>query len=258
MDWQIDNKIANGIALLGSTTAIIMWLAPVRDVWTAPYSIYRLESTENVATGFGFMAGTFNCILWNMFAATRLDTMMVPFIVNSAGFLLNFSFISCYFYYGEAKARRETRNQLLVMLFVTALAIIVWVMQKDNTMVGYFAAFVNVLMLFGPLAAAGDVIRSRSAKGLSLLPLIMTLLSSMVWFSYGLYIKEIPAMIPNALGVIFGILQLILYAWARRQEHKIIEEISIDDEFQPVSGRRPDAALRQRASSLGVIIAEGP
>lgn len=258
MSWEIDLRVANAIALVGSATAIIMWLAPVRDVWTAEYSIYKSKSAENVATSFGFVAGTFNCILWNMFASTRLDTMLVPFIVNSVGFCLNFSFVSCYYWYGELSERSEVRNQMLLMLFVTALSIIFWVVEKNNDIVGYFAAFVNILMLFGPLAAAGDVIRSRSSKGISLLPMIMTLVSSIVWFSYGLYIKEIPAMIPNALGVVFGILQLILYAWARNQERKLLDDDILDEEFEPVSGRRPSLSQRQRVASLGSLIAEGP
>ena len=136
MSWEIDLRVANAIALVGSATAIIMWLAPVRDVWTAEYSIYKSKSAENVATSFGFVAGTFNCILWNMFASTRLDTMLVPFIVNSVGFLLNFSFVSCYYWYGELSERSEVRNQLLAMLFVTALAIIFWVVEKNNDIVG--------------------------------------------------------------------------------------------------------------------------
>jgi hypothetical protein len=65
MSWEINNHIANGIALGASLLTIIMWLAPVRDVWSAPYSIFRLKNTDSVATGFGFVAGTFNCILWN-------------------------------------------------------------------------------------------------------------------------------------------------------------------------------------------------
>jgi len=257
MLWQIDNRIANGIALLGSITAIIMWMAPIRDVWSAPYSIYKLRSTENVATAFGFVAGIFNCVLWNMFASTRLDTMLVPFIVNSIGFALNASFVICYLVYGDSKARRETRNQLLLMFFVTAAAIVMWVVEKDNESVGYLAAFVNVLMLFGPLAAAGEIIRAKSSKGMSLLPMIMTLLSSIVWFSYGLYIKVIPSMIPNALGMIFGVMQLVLYCWAKAQDRKMLYEDILGEEFQPVSGVTTPSG-RQRVASLGSLIAEGP
>jgi len=258
MDWEIDNRVANGIALVGSATAIVMWLAPVRDVWSAEYSIYKTKSSESVATSFGFVAGTFNCVLWNMFASTRLDVMLLPFVVNAIGFCLNFSFVICYYWYGTPGDRSEVRNQMLLMLFTTALASIFWVVEQDNEIVGYFAAFVNILMLFGPLAAARDIIRSRSAKGLSLFPLIMTLLSSMVWFGYGLYIKVIPSMIPNALGIVFGISQIILYTWARNQERKLLIEEIIDDEFQPVSGRRPSFSQRQRVASLGSLIAEGP
>ena len=136
MSWTIDLRVANGIALLGSFTSIVMWLAPVRDVWTAEYSIFKSKSTENVATSFGFVAGTFNCILWNMFAVTQLDTMLIPVIVNSAGFLLNVSFVACYYAYGEDKQRREVRNQLVLMILTTALAIGSWILEKDNEMVG--------------------------------------------------------------------------------------------------------------------------
>jgi len=245
---------------VGSATAIVMWLAPVRDVWTAPYSIFKSKSTENVATSFGFVAGTFNCVLWNMFASTRLDTMLIPFIVNSAGFLLNVSFVICYFAYGEGKQRREVRNQMAVMLLTTGLAIGGWVHEGDNEVVGYFAAFVNILMLFGPLAAANQVIRQRSSKGMSLLPMLMTLLSATVWCLYGVYIKVIPSIIPNALGVLFGILQLALYGWAKGQDRKLLEQDTLDEEFQPVSGRPTSGSLRQRASSLGLhhVVAEGP
>jgi len=226
MSWEINNLIANEIALVASFLTIVMWLAPVRDVWTASYSIYSTGTTDNVATGFGFVAGTFNCILWNLYAYNRLNTMLVPFVVNCVGFFLNISFVLCYFIYGSPKARRETRNQLIAMLIITGICVGIWIAQNSNNIVGYFAAFVNILMLFGPLAAAADVIRARSSRGLSLLPLVMTLVASLTWLAYGVYIKEIPAMIPNGLGVVFGIAQIILFAWARRVEKKSTERRS--------------------------------
>jgi solute carrier family 50 protein (sugar transporter) len=239
MSWVIDSQVATYIALVASTLTIIMWLAPVRDVWTAPYSIFRAGNTENVATGFGFVAGTFNCILWNLYAYNKLDIMFVPFVVNTAGFFLNISFVLCYFCYGDSKARRETRNHLLAMLFVTAVAAGSWWAEGNNEPVGYFASFVNVLMLFGPLAAARDVIRSRSARGLSLLPLVMTLVASLVWCSYGVYIQNIPAIVPNGLGILFGILQLVLFAWAKNQEKKGLGGIGDEEEALPNDGFEP-------------------
>jgi len=262
MSWEIDTHIADYIALAGSVTVIVMWLAPVRDVWTAPYSVFKTGTTDNVATGFGFVAGTFNCILWDLYAYNRLNTMLVPFVVNCVGFLLNISFVLCYFTYGSRKARRETRNQLLFMLFITALAVGIWIMEGNNNAVGYFAAFVNTLMFFGPLAAAGDVIRSRNSRGLSLLPLVMTLVASMVWFAYGVYIREIPAMLPNGLGILFGIIQILLFVWVKGQEKKIGAQ-ALNSEFEPISVNQPiigsrdvpsGSMHRERVRSISAIL----
>jgi solute carrier family 50 protein (sugar transporter) len=273
MAWEIDPHVATYIALAASVLTIIMWLAPVRDVWTAPYSIYRAGNTENVATGFGFVCGTFNCILWNLYAFNRLDIMFVPFVVNTVGFFLNISFVLCYFWFGDSKARRSTRNYLLAMLLITAIAAVAWAVNGTNEPVGYFASLVNIMMLFGPLAAARDVIRSRSSRGLSLLPLVMTLVASLTWCSYGIYIQNVPSTVPNALGIMFGILQLILFAWARKQEKQAVglgdDDALPNDGFEPVvtptrpswDSRDPEEAgglttgyPRERVNSIRAVI----
>ena len=118
-------------------------------------------------------------------------------------------------------------------------------------------------MLFGPLAAAGDVIRSRSSRGLSLLPLIMTLVSSCVWFTYGVYIQEIPAILPNGLGIFFGIAQIVLFAWARRQE-KQVADLGLNDDFEPISVSQPiiretpSGSVRERVVSISAILEGNP
>ena len=155
-----------------------------------------------------------------MYASTRLSTMTVPIVVNTAGTLLNLSFLACYMYFANGKVLLDARRQFVSLLIVTLVAIASWIISGSNEGVGYVAMVVNVMMLYGPLAAAGEVIRTRSTSTLPLMPLVWTLIASSLWFSYGVYIRELPVYIPNALGVIFGILQISLYAWARRHELK--------------------------------------
>ena len=69
-------------------------------------------------------------------------------------------------------------------------------------------------MLFGPLAAASEVIKSRNTASMPFLPLLFTLMDGAVWFSYGFYICNVELMAPNGLGVLFGIFELALYVWA--------------------------------------------
>ena len=115
-------------------------------------------------------------------------------------------------------------------------------------------------MFVGPLAAVNDVIRARSSKGMSLLPIIMTIIASIAWFFYNIYIKEVPGIIPNGLGVILSIGQIALFIWAKKQERKLLDDTEIlREEFTPVTGGSPTRVQRQRVSSLGINIpAEGP
>lgn len=219
--WNVDPNVANAIATVASALVIMLWLAPIQDVWTGKSSIYKTKSTKNVATAFGYAAGFFNCLIWNMYAVTRLNIMGIPFGVNAAGFFLNLSFVMAFWWYAEGPKKRTFMIQFAVLTTFLILAITIWIVTGTNDDVGYIAATVNVLMFFGPLAAAGDVIKSRSASGMSFPPLLLTLFCSSAWFAYGVYIQVIPAIIPNAFGIVFGIMQITLYFWAKAQERKI-------------------------------------
>jgi len=71
-----------------------------------------------------------------VFAIDKLDKMMVAFVVNCVGFLLNLSFVLCYFYFGDGKARKSVFNQCVGMLFITGVAIGFWVVENNNQPVG--------------------------------------------------------------------------------------------------------------------------
>ena len=63
--WEADTTIANIMALAGSVGVILLWLAPVRDVWSSRTSIWATKSTSAIVTAFPYVAGMYNCILWN-------------------------------------------------------------------------------------------------------------------------------------------------------------------------------------------------
>jgi len=176
-----------------------------------------------------------------MYAITRLDTWTVPFLVNTAGFFLNLSFVICFWMFCAGRQKSEFKTQFGSLAVFWLLACFIWISTGSNDVVGYFAAFVNSLMYFGPLAAAGQVVRSRSVRGMPFAPLLMTLISSLVWCGYGIYLFNVPAMIPNGLGIIFGIVQISLYCWAKGQEGKSSRTVenSFDPEIAVAEGFAP-------------------
>lgn len=75
-------------------------------------------------------------------------------------------------------------------------------------------------MYYGPLASVQYFIKSRSPDGLPLNPLIMQLVACILWTIWAVYIKEIPAIIPNGLGVIFSVAEILLWVWLYQQKKK--------------------------------------
>lgn len=109
------------------------------------------------------------------------------------------------------------------------------------------------------------LVRERSTATIPFPPLVLTFLCSFIWFFYGLYIINVQIMIPNAfgknikpssrfccvfffaltftytfrfLGVVFGTIQLSLYAWARSHERNAARRV--DNDWTAPSGAAED------------------
>ncbi|KAH9258121.1 hypothetical protein BASA81_003684 [Batrachochytrium salamandrivorans] len=225
-------QTANLLAGAASVASIAMWLAPIQAIWLAKDSIYHTQSSSKVSTAFGFVAGAVQCTLWVMYASTRLEDMTIPLLVNLFGGLLNLSFVMCYWIYSVGDQRTKVFWHVTGLCPALVLGVGVWYFDSENVLVGYIAVVLNVLMYFGPLAAAGEVVKKRNNQGMILPQLALTVLCGLLWFVYGWYIADIPVMIPNAIGTVFGVLQLALYFWAKRAHerdlHCELHQVSIE------------------------------
>ena len=123
-------------------------------------------------------------------------------------------------FYAKGKAQVDAQRQVLALFTISLVAISTWFILGTNDAIGYFAMVLNVMMFYGPLAAAGDVIRTKSTASLPFAPIMWTLIASCLWCIYGIYIRELPVYVPNALGILFATIQMTLYNWARRHELK--------------------------------------
>lgn len=254
LSWTVDETVLFFIGLVGAVAVLVLWLAPVRDIWTGRESVWATKSTARVATGFPYVAALYNCILWNLYATSRPSEFLVPIFVNTAGFLLNASFTWCYWRFSDEKNKWWIQLHLGLFFAYTCVTIALW-NALDVEVVGYMAAVVNTLMLFGPLAAAKQVIATRSTQGMPFLPLLFTLVASVIWFLYGLYLCNVQIMIPNGLGIVFGTVQLLLYRWAKKQEELASLE-GFDALHEPRLGREP-SGLDDEAVSVGSVVVGG-
>jgi solute carrier family 50 protein (sugar transporter) len=75
----------------------------------------------------------------------------------------------------------------------------------------------NLLIFVAPFSTIRKVVATRDATPIYIPFAAMGFLGSFFWFIYGLVIDEIPLIVPNALGCVLNIFQLILcFSCARK------------------------------------------
>ncbi|URD91971.1 Protein RUPTURED POLLEN GRAIN 1 [Musa troglodytarum] len=105
-----------------------------------------------------------------------------------------------------------------VSVFVAPLSIIVSRNPSAN------AVFRGLTILTRSVVAQRLVIRTKSVEFMPFTLSFFLTWSAVVWFGYGLLTKDLYVALPNVLGFIFGVLQMVLYVAYRNQEKTMVEQ----------------------------------
>jgi len=211
--WVCDPVIQNTIGWVAVFAVLGLFASPIKDIW-GDGGVFKRKNTGNLASGLVYFSSFFNCFFWVLYALGDLPRLIQPLVINLVGAALQLSFLSCYWYYAENK--KECNVAFLGGATVALASAAVAYNQSSVAIFGTAAAVLNVIMYYSPLAAVGTIIKEKSVAKMPFLPLLMTLIGSSLWFSYGAYIFDWPCIIPNILGVTFGIIQLGLYTYFSR------------------------------------------
>ncbi|GFH16846.1 bidirectional sugar transporter SWEET, partial [Haematococcus lacustris] len=79
-------------------------------------------------------------------------------------------------------------------------------------LMGYQAVGVLLLYYSAPLSTLAEVLRTRSAASLHAPLSAMSCVNGSLWVAYGLAVGDAFIWAPNAVGAVFGALQLLLLA----------------------------------------------
>ncbi|CAN4084992.1 unnamed protein product [Withania somnifera] len=203
------NDLSFIFGLLGNIVSFVVFLAP----GTTFYKIYKRKSSEGFhATPY--LVSLFSAGLLLYYAYLRKNAYLIVSI-NGFGCVIEFAYISLFLFYAPRKSKILTA--WLMLLVVGALGMVMlfsYLFAKGSErvmIVGWICAVVNVVVFAAPLSIMRKVIRTKSVEFMPFnLSLFLTLCATM-WFFYGFFKKDMYIALPNVLGFLFGVIQMLLY-----------------------------------------------
>ena len=188
----------------GTIIATYFYLAPVVPFMQVLTNKLNYKDSPGVLLIMSFM----NCILWADYGLVKNDFMV--YFANGIGGTITLVWITIYLIFlGKKNLLLAVGYNFGLIVVVVLIMIIFFIIDYNIT--GYIAMIFNVLMY----AAPGEKIyRVITTKDYKLIPIFSTMggfACSLCWLMYGIYQQDWKLYVPNALGLAFAILQIVIY-----------------------------------------------
>jgi solute carrier family 50 protein (sugar transporter) len=188
----------------GTIIATYFYLAPVVPFMQVLTNKLNYKDSPGVLLIMSFM----NCILWADYGLVKNDFMV--YFANGIGGTITLVWITIYLIFlGKKNLLLAVGYNFGLIVVVVLIMIIFFIIDYNIT--GYIAMIFNVLMY----AAPGEKIyRVITTKDYKLIPIFSTMggfACSLCWLMYGIYQRDWKLYVPNALGLAFAILQIVIY-----------------------------------------------
>ncbi|XP_051207369.1 bidirectional sugar transporter SWEET14 [Lolium perenne] len=208
---SLQHPWAFAFGLLGNVISFMTYLAPLPTF----YRIYKNKSTQGFQS-VPYVVALFSAMLWIYYALLKSDECLL-ITINSAGCFIETIYIVVYLTYAPKQAKLFTAKILLLLNvgvfgLILLLTLLLSEGEKRVVMLGWFCVGFSVTVFVAPLSVIRLVVRTQSVEFMPFSLSLSLTLSAVVWFLYGLLIKDKYVALPNILGFAFGVIQMVLYA----------------------------------------------
>lgn len=197
--------------ILGNIISCMVYLAPLPTF----YRIWKKKSTEGFQS-LPYLVALFSSMLWLYYGLVKKDAFLL-ITINSFGCVVETIYIVTYLIYATKDARILTIKLFMAMNVVSfAMILLTTLLAMHGSLrvivLGWICTSFAICVFASPLTIMAKVIRTKSVEFMPFNLSFFLTLSAIVWFFYGLLMRDICIAIPNVLGFILGLLQMLLYA----------------------------------------------
>ncbi|XP_039156437.1 bidirectional sugar transporter N3 [Eucalyptus grandis] len=244
--------------ILGNIVSFFVFLAPVPTF----YRIYRSKKTEDFQS-IPYLIALFSSMLWLYYALLKGHSFLL-ITINSFGCVIEMMYIAIYIAYAPRSARNSTIKLFALMnmgLFSLLILITHFIPNGDarTTVFGWICTTISVSVFAAPLSIVARVVQTNSVEFMPFSLSFFLTLSAIMWFGYGFFQKDWCIMIPNIMGFVLGLSQMVLYGYYRNREelpqHDVPPPSGKASEVHPVKGgeARADEQQPQLSQPKGAV-----
>nr|UJT76407.1 bidirectional sugar transporter SWEET15 [Hemerocallis fulva] len=216
---------AFAFGILGNIISFMVYLAPLPTF----LRIYKKKSTQGFQS-IPYVVALFSASLWIYYALLKSTNTFLLITINAAGCVIEAGYIIFYLIYAPRNARIYTAKLLLLLnvgLFGLIILLTLLLSTGSGRVVtlGWICVGFSTSVFVAPLSIMRLVIQTKSVEFMPFSLSFSLTLSAVVWFFYGFLSHDIYIALPNVLGFIFGVIQMLLYAmYMSENKPKIVEQ----------------------------------
>ncbi|RLN09407.1 bidirectional sugar transporter SWEET4 [Panicum miliaceum] len=218
------DTIRTAIGVIGNGTALVLFLSPVPTF----IRIWKKGSVEQYSP-VPYVATLLNCMMWVLYGLPLVHPhSMLVITINGTGMAIELTYVTLFLLYSTGAARRKVVLLLAAeVAFVGAVAVLVLSLahthERRSMIVGILCVLFGTGMYAAPLSVMKMVIQTKSVEYMPLSLSLASLVNGICWTAYALIKFDLYITIPNGLGVLFAVAQVVLYAIYYNSTQEIIE-----------------------------------
>ncbi|KAH0672468.1 hypothetical protein KY290_024702 [Solanum tuberosum] len=244
--------------VLGNVISILVFLAPV--------PAFRRICKEKSTMGYQsvpYVVALFSSMLWMYYAFIKKNAFLLVSI-NSFGCIVETIYITIFILYASKEARRQTVRILVLLIGgLYTLIFLITLFPLNGVLrvqvVGWICVTVAVGVFAAPLSIVFQVVRTKSVEFMPFTLSFFLTLSAIMWFGYGLLLKDLCIALPNVLGFFLGMIQMLLYGIYRNAkpsvdlEKKVCELVINSEQIHPLDSEDINSNDEQGINTPGVV-----
>lgn len=211
------------VGIIGNVISLGLFLSPVPTFIT----ILKKKDVEQFSP-IPYLATLLNCLLWVLYGLPIVhpDSTLV-LTINGAGVAIQLTYIIIFIINANGKQKLKvllmaSAEVAFVVIFGVLIILFLHTTTKRSTVVGVLCVIFCIMMYVAPLSVMKMVIKTKSVEYMPLILSVASFCNGLCWTIYALLKFDVNIVVPNGIGLVFAIAQLILYAVYYKSTQRIL------------------------------------